>query len=531
AASHLLPYLASYQPRTTIVRDNDKRDWTREWNEVARIEANVNDPNSIKLGQLSYDEFVQADQRQLDMLWSKLERHEREAERRIREVVVLKHKEELRRIDLAPQAIGQNDETSLINQRVQHLQYLQQEYEFALEMLASREAPSIPARPADAEADLVQPGGFLFRIRNFGRDHSYEVYSAYNDHMDRHARAVRHRLLVSTLEELLQTIQEKLNSALSWFQETRIEDNAQELETEGLTSMAWQGHLDYPHPHQRHIFDLRTLRSSDGRNIAVERFYLWATGGDKALTEGTPIEYETYVGRCVDYLARAITDSRSNKQGAASIEDQSAGRLADRVVDFFRDYYTRVFQDMNLFELLEKAAPSSPKGQPRIRQISNYLLEHLQHVRGLMAGLVAFEAELWSKGASTLDTSIYLGMHWRDSYQRNILGQALDDLGPITSRGQLPAVEAAIDPHRLQVVYGQHAISLSTVRDFYLDQNSSMEAYMSHQKKWEDSGGALFGLMPVHSSSEAQWLVREGQTLGYQPPTPLFKRIIRKPFK
>ncbi len=511
--------------------DNDKRDWAREWNDVARIEANVNDPNAIKLGQLSYDEFVQADQRQLDMLWSKLERYERETERRIREVIILKQKEELRRIDQAPQTVNQNDMTSLINLRVQHLQRLQQEYTFALEMLASREAPSVPARPADAEADLVQPGGFLFRIRNFGRDHSYDVYSTYNDHMDRHARAVRHRLLVNALNELLQTVQEKLDSALSWFKETRIEDNAQELETTGLTSMAWQGHLENPHPHQRHIFDLRTLRSSDGRNIAVERFYLWATGGDKALSEGTPIEYEAFVSECVDYMARSANDARSNRQVAASIEDQSAGRLANRVVDFFRDHYTKQFRDMNLFELLDKAAPTSTKGQPRIRQISNYLLEHLQHMRGLMSGLVAFEAELWSKGSSTLDTSIYLGVHWRDGYERNILDQALDDMGPLTSNGQLAAVEAAIDPHRLQVVYGQHAISLSTVRDFYLDQNSSMEAYMLHQKKWENSGGALFGLMPVHSSSEAQWLVREGTTLGYNPPTPLYKRVIRQPFK
>lgn len=539
AASHLLPFLASYQPQSTVVRDNDKRDWTREWNDVARIEANINDLNAIKLGQLSYDEFVQADQRQLDVLWSKVERYERETERRIREVIVLKQKEELRRIDQVPQAVGQDDITSLINLRVQHLQHLQKEYEFALEMLASREAPSIPARPADAEADLVQPGGLLFRIKNIGRDHAYEVFSTYNEHMDRHARAVRHRMLVHTLEELLQTVQEKLNSALSWFEETRIEDNTQELETIGLTSMAWQGHLENPHPHQRHVFDLRTLRSSDGRNIAVERFYLWATGGEKALTEGTPIEYETYVSRCVDYLARSRNEVRNNKQVAASIEDQSAGRLADRVVDFFRDHYTRQFRDMNLFDLLEKAAPQSQRGQPRIRQISNYLLEHLQHMRGLMSSLVAFEAELWAKGSSTLDTSIYLGMHWRDSYQRNILDQALDDLGPLTSRGQLAAVEPAIDPHRLQVVYGQHAISLSTVRDFYLDQNSSMEAYIYHQKKWEGDSDDLdanskrgpAGLMPVHSSSEAQWLVREKSTLGYLPATALYQRVLRKPQK
>jgi Tubulin like len=532
AASHLLPFLAKYEPGTPIVHDNDKRDWTRKWNDIARIDANVSDPNAIRLGQLNYDEFVQADQRQLDMLWSKLGRYERETERRIKEVIILKQKEERRRIDEAPQTVDSDDDaSSLINLRVQHLLRLQQEYNFAIEMLASRETPTVPARPTDVEADLVQPGGLLFRLKSIGRDHAYEVYSAYNEHMGSHALAVRHRSLVSLLEELLQTAQERHDAALNWFKETNIDDNAQEIGTEGITSMAWQGHLENPHPHQRHIFDLRTLRSSDGRNIAVERFYLWATGGDKALTEGTPIKYERYVSQCVDYLARKMNDPRSKKQGPTGIEQQSAGRLADQVVDFFRSHYLKMFQDMNLIELLEKAAPPSPKGQPRIRQISNYLLEHLQHVRGLMSSLVAFEAELWAKGSATLDTSIYLGIHWRDSYQRDILEQTLDDLGPITSRGQVAMVEAAIDPHRLQVVYGQHAISLSTVRDFYLDQNSSMEAYMFHQKKWEDAGGALLGLMPVHSSSEAQWLVRDGSTLGYtSPPTPLYKRVIREPF-
>ncbi|MHB8597896.1 MAG: tubulin-like doman-containing protein [Ktedonobacteraceae bacterium] len=528
AASHLLPFLTSYQPQSIVVRDNNKRDWTREWNDVARIEANANDLNAIKPGQLSYDEFVRADQRQLDMLWSKLERYERETEFRIREVVMLKQKEELRHIDQ-----GQDDMTNPISLHIQHLQHLQREYAFALKMLASRNAPSIPARPTDAETDLIRSKDLLFRLKSLGHNHSHDIYLVYNEHMDRHARAVRHLQLIYTLEELLQTVQEKLNSGLAWIEEMRIENNTQELETVGLTSMAWQGHLENPHPHQRHIFDLRTLYSSDGRNIAVERFYLWATGGNKTLTEGTPIEYEAYVSRCVDYLARSRNDTRNNKQEEIVIEGQSEKRLADYVVDFFRDYYTKLFRDMNLFDLLEKAALQSQRGYQQTRQISNYLLEHLQHIHDLISNSVSvtFEADMWVRESSTPDTSIYLGMHWRDSYQRNILDQALDTLKSITSDGQLPAVEAAIDPHRLQIVYGQHANSLSTVRDFYLDQNSSMEAYMVHQKKWEDAGGFLFGLMPVHSSSEAQWLVREGKTLGYMPPTPLFMRIIRKPFK
>jgi len=178
--------------------------------------------------------------------------------------------------------------------------------------------------------------------------------------------------------------------------------------------------------------------------------------------------------------------------------------------------------------LLEKGAPASTKGLPRARQLSDLVLEPLQYIRNLTGSLIAFEAELWSKGSSTLDTSIYLGVHLRDgSSQRSMLDTALDNLGPLTSRGQAARVEASLDPHRLQLVYGQHAISLSTVRDFYLRQNSSMAFYLYHQEKWENAGSAVYGYMPVHSSSETQWLVRSRKAMGFNPPKTLYDGVIR----
>ena len=106
--------------------------------------------------------------------------------------------------------------------------------------------------------------------------------------------------------------------------------------------------------------------------------------------------------------------------------------------------------------------------------MSQYLLEHLQLIRGLMSSLVAFEAELWHEGLSTLDTSVYLGMHWRDGEQKQLLDETIDKLGPLTERGQEAIVHTSMDPHSLEIVYGQHALSLSIVRDFYLDQNSAI---------------------------------------------------------
>jgi hypothetical protein len=534
SASYLLPLLASYQPGRTVANEADKRTWDRKWKNIARIDGAPNDPDVIKIPFLKRSDFEEADQARLDFLWSRLERSERDTERQIRDIIGRVRAEEIRNINKMPRQQTRTSSISLLNLRIQHLQHLQEEYNFALDIITGRDAPRVPPRPTDLEGDLTQPGNFLTRLRHFGRDHAQEVYDAYNVHIHRHALASRQRMLEQLIRDLLQNTQEALDVSLTWFQNTEVDERAQELYTQGQTSSAWLGYLENPHPHQRHLFDLRTLRTSDGRNIAVERLYLWAAGGDRALFEGTPIDYSAYVTPCIDYLTNKAQARSNHQQDEERLEELSAGRLADRVVDFFYDLYMGKFEDLNLFEILERAVPFNQKGvQARSRQMSGYLLEHLQHIRNLMAGLIAFEPELWHKGLATLDTSVYLGIHWRqDTAQKTILDQALNDLGPVTSRGQASALEVSLDPHRLQVVYGQHAISLSTIRDFYMSQNSAMEAYLHHQKKWEGAGGfALTGLMPTHSCSEAQRLVRDPMALGYKnPPTPLYERIIRQPF-
>lgn len=141
-----------------------------------------------------------------------------------------------------------------------------------------------------------------------------------------------------------------------------------------------------------------------------------------------------------------------------------------------------------------------------------------------MAPLIDFEAELWPDGPSTLDSSVYMGIHWHDGAQEIILNQALNSLGTITSQGLLPLLNNSLDPHRLQISYGQHAISLNTIRDFYLEQNSAMEYYREYQNKWANSQGK--GLMPVHSSGEVERLILDPAALGYNEP--LVELIIRR---
>lgn len=532
STAYLLPLLASYEPDTTNPSPSDVREWKRKWDDVARISFDPSDPKAIRPNVLKLEEFEGADQRRLDIAWNKLERYERETERRIKEIVAQKKVEEFKNIQNSPAAATLGESMSLINLRSTQLKRLQQEYSYALEQLTTRDRPAIPGRPIDLEANLTSPGNWWFRVRSMQRDFAYEVFETYNNHLQAHAESTRYRLVEELLRDLLEKTQETLDNVVSWFEATKIDEHTERLEATGKSSMAWRGYLDQPHPHQRHLFDLRTLRGSDGRNIAVERLYVWMTGGDRSLNEGSPIDYGVYVNRCVDFIAHKSNTPQDDEQ-ETRIEDFSAGRLAERVVEYFHDYYMGLFRDMNLFEVLDKAAPPGPKGQPRGRQQSSYLLEHLQHIRNLMSSLIAFEAELWSKGTTTLDTSIYMGMHFRDGYQRGILDQSIDTLGPITSRGQGAIIEPSVDPHRLQAVYAQHAISLSTVRDFYLKQNSAMEAYFDHQDKWD---GGSKGLMPVHSSSEAQWLVRDctlatdNQFYPVVKPITVVDGLIRTPF-
>lgn len=533
STANLLPLLADYQPHSLAIDDMTRQKWVREWQEVAPIDANPSNPRAIRPEQVKFDEFEEADQTRLDHIWSKVLRFELETELRIKEVIALKVREEVGRINEMPQASLQNGSGSLLNLRIQHLQYLQAKYLVASEMLNERQELSVSPRPVELEAELTQPGGGWFsRLRDTSRDRALTVFQAYNGHMLQHARVTRHSQLKQAVAQLLQHVRESLNAAHTWLKKTGMEERIQDLEARGEASMAWQGRLDYPHPHQRHIFDLRTLRASDGRSIATERLYLWATGGDKVLNEGLPLEesYRGFVDDCIAYLGRKMHEAQgAGRDDSSRLEEQNAGRLAERVTDFFTLYYMEKFQNLNLFELLEKAAPPNPKGQSRLRQISSYLLEHLQHIRGLMSNMVAFEAELWGQGQGNLDTSVYLGMHWRNGSQEDILLQALDSLGSLTKQGQLPSRLLDFDPHRLQTTYGQHAISLTTIRDFYLEQNSSMEAYRYHQERWENAGGTPQGYMPTHSSEEAQRLVRRSEALGLKPAVPLYERLIRRP--
>lgn len=521
SAAHLLPLIAHYKPESLRLDDAEKRHMLSKWRNLVRFEANSNAPFVVKLPEFRKSEFESANDTQLDILWARLERQQRDIGEQIKEIIDTNYAEEMRLISQGP---GQAGEASTLHDRIQYLQRLQQEYTLTLEDLKERDVPKVPSRPVADEEKLVRRN----LLSNFTRaNHASRVCIAYNDVLRIYAEATRYRLLETSLQNLLKAVEEVMGFSLSWFRSFEVDGQSRELEKAGLESMAWQGRLNYPHPHERHIFDLRTLRAQDGRNLATERLYRWATAGDSALDDYSPLEYSGFLNDCLSYITSSASKVQQSSPG--DHEEYSARRLHELVIDFFHNYYVKHFQDMNLFELMDKAAPPQ-RGQTRAQQISQYLLEHLQHMRGLMRSLIAFEAELWYEGSSTLETSVYLGMHWRDGGQEQLLIEALNELGPLTERGQAAIIEASLDPHSLEIVYGQHALSLSTVRDFYLDQNSAMAAYLEYQKEWEKFGGR--GNMPVHSSGQAQFLVRNKFALVRHKSAPgygksLVERVIR----
>ncbi|HEY2569849.1 MAG TPA: hypothetical protein VGI27_00165, partial [Solirubrobacteraceae bacterium] len=184
-----------------------------------------------------------------------------------------------------------------------------------------------------------------------------------------------------------------------------------------------------------------------------------------------------------------------------------------------------------LFELLSLCAVDRSKPEQPQRQVSRYLLDHLEHMRGLMRNLVAFEAELWHEGPLRLDTTVYLGVHMRpQTGQQSVLDSALQDLGALNERNDTPRTEQSFDPHRLQVSYGQHGISVATIPDFYKVSNSAMASYLQYQTEWFADGARMRGSnkMPVHGSGEMERLVYgDGQLF---PGTNLPKLLTRRAF-
>jgi hypothetical protein len=545
SASLLLPHLVGREPPPPDVDERMRTEWRNEWREIAILTPNIEGRElAVRPPQEFFEsEFEGATADTFHILWSELVRRRDATDENIKDAIRRKYEEEAVRFSTPPTQLIKDGLTPLTRQ-INHLGLLQAEYETVLDTLKRNPSEEEPQRPQELEDRFLRGSPFPLPspVENARRQRQIaEICSEYNAVLRIHTLATRYHLLLQAAEALLKQVEKQLGEALSWYKDKDLDKQGEELATRGRVSAAWNGKLDMQHPHQYHIFDLPMLRGAeDERSIATERLYLWATfppagehqPGQRTGSIGQHIA--KFVDACMNHLSsstsRSGSETRSNGQDAADLEAYGKERLADRVVRFFTDYYRQEFQTMNLFKLLEIGS-----GQGEKAPISRYLYQHLQRIRNLMSSLIAFEETLWHEGSTHLDTSLYLSMRWEaNSRQEQMLDLAVKDLGSLTKQNQTLWPANMIDPHRLQVSYGQHGISLATVPDFYKDSNSAMADYLSHQGRWFGShdrippmpAPASYGQnqMPTHSSGEMERLVCSPHALGYQSNQPHAQR-------
>ncbi len=325
------------------------------------------------------------------------------------------------------------------------------------------------------------------------------------------------------LARLLEYVDAELKNVKRFQGDIDLEQTARDLERMATSSAAWRGQLDHSHVHTRHIFDLPGMSGmNDGDGLAsppVQRLYEYLTTRD---TEG-------YVQRYIEWLEKTHGSD-------ATLASGSGMEMRDRLVQYLRDeVYLKPLLQMNLFDLLDRCCVL--QGERPDRKVEDIVLGHLQHISGLAREMVAFEAQLWNEGGGMLNTSLYLGMSWRTGAQRGVLERARGRLGSIAKEGASPMVASAVDPHRLQLVYGQHAISIGTIPDFYLENNSGLGEFLRHESAWCDpTGQRPYGQSraPVFSSGEMERLVMHAEALddGVAPgraKRALPARIMRRP--
>jgi hypothetical protein len=492
----------------TVPTEEEKRAWHKKWRGVARYDAS-GDPLSVGLQLFRREDFVQAHGAALDALWLRLDRAKAAVETRLLYIRGVMWESELRRIEGLDE--GQAQAADRFG-RLRHLAALLREYQFVLDELGAAAQLEVAGRPLDLETELLKQGERMALFRWWGGDLAWDVCSAYNESLQGWAAAARRRTLLDLLKELQSAAQAALESSELWLRLAQSREVRRELESSHVPTSTWAGKLEQPHLHRRHLFDLPSLNTQGGGNLAVEALYAWASGDEQ--------RFAAQADQCIAYLARP----RSSPSQAGGQEVRLTPRECFReIVAFFTRAYRDLFGQMNLLDLLDRAAPAEPPGVSRPDLIRGYLEAHLRHIRAQMRSPLVFEPQLWDKGTAVLETTIYLGCNWKDGAQQEIMEEALVSVDRLVYRGQSALLTSSQDPHGLQVLCGQHAISLTCVGDFYRDQHSAMQHFLSYQGEWEASRGT--GLSPVHSSGELQRLVWDKDALGYGQSLPA--RLIR----
>ncbi|MBF6590942.1 MAG: hypothetical protein IVW57_10505, partial [Ktedonobacterales bacterium] len=446
--------------------------------------------------------FRTAGRDRLDALEARLTKQIDEAMREIHEKAVAKEAEEKRRIHAA--------HLGPLAAQVQRLEMRKRIYNAALARVQDQNVPSKIRPDRQLQRSLMNAWSL------FGKKEKLiaQVTDDFNRVQKRNLRAELLDTKKKLLVRLVEYVDAELQHAKRHHGEVDSDQVVRDLKREALAMPAMRGQLDHTHAHKRHLFDLPGVSGMNTENASppVKRLY-------EMLTSGKP--HDAYAQDFIRWMHEHYVEEDT---GLRSVTPED---LTDRLVQYLRDevYLPRLWE-MNLFDLLDACCVEP--GERANQKTEDILLAHLQHIGGLAREMVAFEAQLWSEGSGMLSTSLYLGMTWKSGAQRHILNRARGRLSAIAREGTSPMVASAVDPHRMQLVYGQHAISLGTISDFYQDSNSFMSEFLAHQTAWAGGNGRPYGQSkaPVFSSGEMERLVMDPSALGEQRNLP--QRLIRR---
>jgi hypothetical protein len=257
------------------------------------------------------------------------------------------------------------------------------------------------------------------------------------------------------------------------------------LKRRALGSAAWHGGLDKPHPFQVHVFDLDALRGGQDGNAAVRRLYEWATAEIGGAGAGGVLDYDLFLA---DVASSADIERMS----------RSAAQLSRTVVGLLQKRYLERLRAANLFELLAHGLGSAAA----VDQALNELIRRLDTLK---TRLVPFDERLGGRETvKALREETFLSCHVRDDEEER-LKQIAAQAGILTTGAD--NFRRSLDPHRLQMSYMHHALSLGTIHDFFSPADSAMEQYIRYEEDWERSPTAS-GL-PPHSCTALRKLVRD----------------------
>lgn len=564
SASYLLDRLLPEPPRLRDV-SGKYSDWRTKWSGAAAQES---------VPRFGIDRFRKATRARLDANWDRLGQYQREISQRLREditnvrtreekaITTLRSADELNAI--MPPVEG-NDLSNPITRRTLHLLLLKSEYDYMLAVLKEQTpASGDMGRPVDLERKLVEgipyvPGEMEIPYFSSVWDQRFAaaVWTKYNGIVQRYYRRERHAALTKLITDLRDTVEALLTEERNAREGMKLEKHKRDMRNQSLERPVWQGKLESEHPHFTHLYGLNSLpqESIEGSytaKAAVKGLYLWITAGKPTSFRYVSATFEKQRDAALESLQVRLRErwraslgmddavDADVKSGALTAEEVQAVRassLATTVVESLRAAYEEDLRECNLFELLQvgiAASENRPHELARAR-VPAVLGRHLANIKELIRDLVVNEPELWRNGAKTIKVALFLGIN-RDGERddERLLLQALRTVGPLAPDAEVPGYDRVeSDPHRMQIGYSKHGISIRTLPEFYRRyDDTSMQHFLDNQRRWFGDGnpaaGGSYGgnKMPVHSSGEMERLVWTPGVLGH--PWRLVERVIRE---